>query len=483
MELIKLRLKIGHSGLLALLLAFVFAVNAGAQTKSIGLDEAIAIGLRNNKEIKVAQMDVKKAEAAVREAFGYALPSLDLSAGFNHFISKPKTPFPDFGALLGNATYAILFKEKVIPEDDSKYLPVGYALQSFALSNSFETKVTVSQILFNSSVFRGIGASQIYLDLAKQALRATVSKTVLDVKKAFYGVLLAKESLSITEASMKNAQENLKNVQSYYKQGLVSEFDALQVEVQVENIKPRVEELRRIVNDAKNGMKILLGIDQSEELDVTGAFEYKYEILPGESETVSRALNGNLDLKTLQLQKEVNDEFINLERADYWPMINAFGSYSYAGSSDKFDFQTYSSTIVGVSMSINLFRGMRASNRIDQAEISSLQTGERISLVKNATEMQTRSKLMELRKVQSEITAVERNVELAKRAYDIAVTRYKEGTGTQLEIKNADLELSAAQVNRLQSINQYIVAKAELEQLCGMLDEGYMDLIGKEMND
>ena len=138
-----------------------------AQTQTLTLDEAIQLALVNNKDIKVSYLNTEKSQAAVREAFGYALPSVDVAADFSHFLKKPKMPFPDFEALLTNATYNILFEENIIPEDQSKYLPVETTLQSFALTNSYSASLTLTQVLFSSAVFEGIGATKTYYELSK----------------------------------------------------------------------------------------------------------------------------------------------------------------------------------------------------------------------------------------------------------------------------------------------------------------------------
>lgn len=56
-------------------------------------------------------------------------------------------PFPDFEALLTNATYSILFDEQVIPRDNNKFVPIENILQSFSQSNNFSTDITVTQTL------------------------------------------------------------------------------------------------------------------------------------------------------------------------------------------------------------------------------------------------------------------------------------------------------------------------------------------------
>lgn len=455
----------------------VLSLDGFSQSKIYTLDEAIQTALNNNRDIKVAELDVEKSKDAVDEAFGYALPTLDLSASFNHFLQKPKTPFPDFEALLTNATYSILFDENVIPRDNSKYKPIQTQLQSFVQSNSYETSILLTQTLFNSAVFRGIGASQIYLDLAREELKRKVTSTVLDVKKAFYGVLLTKQLLDITTASYNNALENLKNVKALNTQGLVSDYDALQAEVRVENIKPVVLQFENQLKDVKNSFKIVIGVDQKEEIDVEGEFQYAKEEIPEITGTIEKAMESNYSISSLKLKMQVDEAFIDLDRAEYWPSIYAFGNYTYAGSADNFRFQNYSSTVVGLTLSINLFNGERTKNKVQQSEISLKQTGEQLSQLKDYISTQVKAKIYELNRVRSSIDAQERNVNLAQKAYNISNVRYKEGTGNQLEVQNADMELKQARINRLQTIYDYIIAKSSLDEILGMVDPEYIDML------
>lgn len=456
----------------AALLALTITVNLSA--REVNLDEAIQIALENNKEILISKMNVDKAQAAVDEAFGYALPTVDFSANFMHYVEKPVFFFPDFGALLGNATYDILFNENVLPRDDSKFKPVSLVKQSFVLANSYETSVQVSQILFNSAVFQGIGASQKYLDLSKIALKSNVANTILNVKRAFYGALLTKELLAIMEQSLANAQENLNNVKAMHKQGLVSDYDLMQVEVRVENIRPMVVQMRNTLITATDGLKVTLGLDPGADISVKGEMQYIPGEIPALEQTSRQALESNYDLKTLDYKMKVDEAFIELDRSEYWPTVVAFGNYSYAGQSDDFKFQNYSSALVGLNLSINLFKGGRTHNKVQQSTIALKQTEEQKSQFKDYLVMQIKSTLVELERVKTMLDAQERNVTLAEKAYELSVTRYKEGTGTQLEIQNSDIALQQARTNRLNSVYDYIVAKSNLDKLLGNVETKYL---------
>ncbi|MFZ1519319.1 MAG: TolC family protein [Ignavibacteriaceae bacterium] len=459
--------------LFIIIIILIFNFTVSAQSKIYTLDEAINIAIANNKDITISVMNVKKAGAAVDEAFGYALPSVNLNGSFSHFLKKPKMPFPDFEALLTNATYSILFDEQVIPRDNNKFVPIENILQSFSQSNNFSTDITVTQTLFSSAVFKGIGASQIYYDLAKADLHSTVSKTVLLVQKTFYGVLLSKEVFDITKQSFENAQANLNDVKALYKEGMVSEFDMLQAEVQVENLRPMLLQMENNLKSAKDGLKLILSIDQQDEIDVNGNFDYQPYDISNEDGLIDEALKTNYDLRTLELKKQVDEAFVELDVSEYWPNIAAFGQYAYNGSSDDWKFNTYSSATIGLNFTINLWQGNRTSNAVQQSTITYQQTEEQLNQLKDYTLLNVKSKLQELKRVQSLIDVQNRTVDVAERSYHIAKVRYKEGAGSQIELQNTDLALKQARLNRIQSMYSYLTTKYELEQILGRTNPDY----------
>ncbi len=460
-------------------LTLLFLTPVFAQTHDtlrVNLDQAIRLALKNNREIRIAKLDVQKARAAVKEAFGYALPSLDFSAGFTHFIQKPRMPFPDFKAMLNNATYGVLFQEGLLPYDPNKFLPIKFKLQSFARTNSYQAEAKVTQILFNSAVFRGIGASQIYLNLSKENLKRAIAKTVLDVKKAFYGVLLTRQLEQIAQSRFTNAQAHLRNIKAMRAQGLLSDFVEMQATVQVENIRPMLLQLRNAHEDALNGLKIIMNIDQNTPLKVIGQLQYQKETLPTEQALIKEAKKRNLSLHVLKIKNQLDDELTAVDRGGYWPTLAAFGNYSYTGTGEGWDFQTYTSSTVGLSLSINLFQGGRTLHKVQQDQIAAKQTLEQIHTLTDGIEMQVKSKLNDLKRVQKQIEAMKRNVDLAQRAYEMAEHRYQVGEGSELEVKDADLQLNNARTNYAKAVHDYLLAKAALYNLIGRVDAVYYDL-------
>lgn len=459
---------------LIILVAMIIIASNELHSRVLTLDSAIAIALQNNNDVRIAQLELDRANAAVKEAYGYAMPTVDFSTQFTHFIEKPQMPFPDFNALLNNATYGVLFKEKLVPQDNSKMMPMETKLQSFALANSYTTTLQLQQVLFSSTVFKGISSSGIYRNLAREALISKINSTISNVKKAFYGALLSQEVLKITKESLKNAEDNLSSVRALYKQGMVAEFDAMRAEVQVENIRPLVLQMESNLETVLNNLKVVLGMPQEESIELKGEIQFIKANLSDDAEMMKQVRQNNPDLKTLKVKRDFDEALIDLDISTFYPTIAGFGSYSLSGSSDKFDFQNYNQAVVGLSLSINLFNGWRTTQRIEQGQINVMKTEESIAQLENFISAQVKSKLLELKKIESNIQAQDRNVELAQKTYDIAQLRYKNGTGNQLEIENAEMSLRQAKTNRLQSVYQYNTILFDIEALIGKVEQKYL---------
>jgi outer membrane protein len=465
------KLKIPIIGMLALLVAWA---SATAQPTKLTVEDAVRIALEKNIDIQMAKMDVTNAQAEVDIAYGYAYPTVDLTGNISHFFEKPKTVFPDMFTDITNGTNKMLLDYGLISEY-KKQESQGVTLQTFAQFNNYEAKIQATQILFSSAVFTGIGASQKYLDLAKENLRSQMAEIVTNAKTGFYGVILTSEMLDILRQSQKNAEDNYRNVKAMFEAGLASEYDALQVEVRVENIKPQVVQLENKLKENKDLLKLGLGLDQSTEIELDGSLEYEKFDLPDLELITKRAMESSYDLNVLKLKKGVDEAFVDLEKADYYPTIAAFANYSRAGAANNLDFLNWGSGMFGLQFSMNIFRGGQTENKVEQKQIEVEKTNENILLLQQYLILQIKAQVLEVQRVQSQVEAQQRNVSLAQRAYNIATTRFDEGMGTQLEIKNADMELITARTQLYQSQFDYLSSIFRLRRITGTVEENLIN--------
>jgi outer membrane protein len=448
-------------------LLIVQSVNAQLTNQTpLTLENAIKTALQNNPDLRTSKLEMEKANQRILEAWGNTMPSVDISTQYVHLIDKPVTYFPDY---LIYPLYKIMDSTAQFPK------PTGeLVLLPGSMSPSFTAgaSLNVRQILFNGAVFVGVGAANIYSDLASDLYFAKKVETVTKVKKVYYGALLAREALSLVRSSLQNAEDNLKNVRLLKAQGIVSEYDELRASVGVENLRPAVIQSENNYDLALDALRNVIGLGNREELALLDSLSFKPVDAELLQEAEALALEKNPGLSAVKRQIELNGAVVNAERSNYLPTIAAFGSYQYQGIKNQFNFSTndfYKSSQIGLSFSLNLFQGLQTYARVEQAQMEQRKSEEQMTALERNVRTGVHSVKSNLQQAARRLSAQDKTIEMAERGYKIVTARFLSSAATQLEVNDAQLALTQARVNRIQAVYDYLVAAADLDQLLGYL--------------
>lgn len=440
-------------------------LQAGGQdqpSRRLSLEDAVRLAMKHNPDLTTARLEVQRSDARVLEAWGNAMPSVDVSGQYVHMIDKPVTFFPDY------FLYTFLKGiDSTIPKPTGQLVPISFA-PSFAANAS----LNVTQILFNGAVFVGVGAAHVYSHLARDLYQSKEVETVTKVRKAYYGALLAHEASALMRSSLQNAEDNLKNVRVMLKQGIVSDYDELRASVGVENLRPMVIQSETNYNLALDNLRNTIGVTNQEDFILTDSLSFHPvdDTLLARAETI--VLESNPNLSAVRRQIELNGAVVNAERSSYLPTIAAFGSYQYQSAKEQFNFSTrdfYKGSQVGLSLSLNLFKGLQTYARVEQAQLEERKSEEQRTNLERMLQTGLHSVLGNLQQARKRVDALGKTVEMAERGYKIVTTRFLSNAATQLEVNDAQLALTQAKVNRIQAVYDYLVASADLEQLIGRL--------------
>ncbi len=455
---------------LCLALAIVFATAPAESQQNppqrLSLQDAVRLAMKRNPDLTSARLEVKRSDSRVVEAWGNALPTVDLSGQYVHLIDKPVTFFPDV------FLYSFMKEiDSTTPKPTGQLVPVSFS-PGFAASAT----LNVRQILFNGAVFIGVGAANIYSHLARDLFQAKQVETVTKVRKAYYGALLAHEALDLMHSSLQNAEDNRQNVRLMLKQGIVSEYDELRASVGVENLRPMVIQSETNFNLAVDNLRNTIGVSNKDEFVLTDSLSFQSvdeEIL---KRAESLVLELNPGLSAVKRQIELNGAVVNAERSNYLPTIAAFGQYQYQAAKNEFNFSTndfYKGSTVGLSLSLNLFQGFQTYARVEQAQLEQRKSQEQQVSLERTLQTGLHSIMGNLQQARKRVEAQGKTVEMAERGYKIVTTRFLSNSATQLEVNDAQLALTQAKVNRVQAIYDYLVATVDLDQLIGRLP-GYL---------
>jgi outer membrane protein len=449
--------------------SFLFADWMLAQTSAstpLTLEKAVQLAVRNNPDLRTSRLEQEKAGGRVLEAWGNALPAVDISSQYVHLIDKPVSYFPDY---LIYPLYKIMDTTARFPKATGQLILLpGSMSPGFTAGAS----LTVRQILFNGAVIVGVGAANTYSSLAGELYRVKTVETVAKVKKVYYGALLAREVLELTRSSLKNAEDNLKNVRLMKSQGIISEYDELRATVGVENVRPMVIQTENGYELALDALRNTIGMVENESLTLVDSLSFQAvdDLIIANADNI--VMESNPGLRVVQRQIDLNGAAVSAERSSYLPTILAFGSYQYQGIKNEFNFSTndfYKSSQVGLSLSLNLFQGLQTYARVEQAQLEQQKSEEQKIALERNLKTGVHSVKNNLQQARKRLEVQDKTIELASRGYRIVTTRFLSSAATQLEVNDAELALTQAKVNRVQAVYDYLVAAADLDQLIGRL--------------
>ena len=251
----------------------------------------------------------------------------------------------------------------------------------------------------------------------------------------------------------------------------MSEYDKISAEVQMRSIKPNLISAANAVTLAKLQLKVLMGITADVEIKINDSLtNYETAMFANQLREENVNLDNNTTMKQLDLNMKLLEKNVKSLKTNFMPTLSMSFSYQdqslYNPNINFFNYNWSNSSSLMFNLSIPLYK---ASNftKVKSARIQMRQLDwNRID-----TERQLNMQIVSCRNNMSasteQVVSNKENVMQAKKAVVIAEKRYDVGKGTVLELNSSQVSLTQAQLTYNQSIYDYLVAKADLDQVLG----------------
>jgi outer membrane protein len=434
--------------LILLMLAAVWPAALDAQepkpTLVLTLDEAVAMALRQNPFYLATQEKENEARSGVREAVSRFMPSLN-AQGLNTLDEK----------------LFVLEFPSLIPGQPPQRISIDF-------TKNYQTALSFSLPLFaGGRLVAGYKQAGYNLDASRESVRLSEQETVFNVKRAFYGYLLAKEFSAVADEALALAEKFRDNVKNLYEVGMASKFDLLRSDVQVANLKPQAIRARNSVEVAALGLKTVLGIGLDTPIEIKG------ELAAPPPETVSEAiveeaLAGRPELRQLDYQRRMAGEMLKIVRGSVLPTVGIGGAYNLWSDSLSFkkgSWQNYYA--INLSVSLPLFNGFESRARVGQSRAMIREIDWTRKGLSDAIAFEVRQAVLNNNQARETLLSQEKNVEQAREAVRIAELNYAEGLATNLDVSTAQVALSQARTNYSQALYDCVISQAQLEKAVG----------------
>ena len=446
----------------------------------ITLEQALEIALSENVSVKVADMEIERTGYAKKGAYAALFPQIDASGAYQRTIKKQVMYMDvDMSSIMGGGVQGGngggtgdggAQDEGQIPETAAASKGSGGGIE-VGRWNTWSAGFSAAMPVINAQLWKSIKLSGLDVELAVEKARSSRLDMVTQVKNAYFGTLLAKEAFNVYKDVYENAVKNFEETQKKFDAEKISEMELLRAKTTVANAIPNVYNAESSVILALWQLKAVLGVDLDLNLDIAGKLDdYAQHMFYDIHQHDDVSLDRNSTMKQLAIQAEMLAENIKLQKYANIPSLAVAFNFNMNAMTNDFNFSEYRWTpysVVGLSLNIPIFAGGKRFQQIRQAKNQYQQVQLQTVDAERQLKIAIRQFLATMETNMKSYYAAQDAVAAAEKGYHIAEKAYQVGRSTLIELNDAQLGLTQAQLAESQAIYNFVTAKAQLEQTLG----------------
>ena len=414
-----------------------------ADTITLSRQQCLEIALQDNPTVKIADWEVKKVDYAKKETLASVFPSIDFTGAYQRSIEL-QTIRMDLGG-------------------QSQSIKMGS-------DNSWNLGFSASLPLIAPSLWKAIDISDTQILASLEDARASRLDLVNQVNKAYYALMLAVASKDVIQKNYDVALFNAELYEKQFQNGTASEYDVLRSSVQVKNIEPELLQADIAVKQCQLQLKVLMGISSDLNIYPDIALGEMSEEMWAYPTDLNLSLQDNTSLRSIEIQKSLLNKNVTLKKFAWIPTLGASYTLSWTSLSNGSPFKNQQFnpySFVGLALSIPIFSGGSKYYGLKQAQVQLKEIELQKDYLVNSLNMQVELAIDNMNRESAQINSSKDGVKQAAKAYEIMQKSFEIGAASYLELRDAELANTSAQLVYLQSIYNYLVSSSELDLLLG----------------
>lgn len=367
--------------------------------KNDKLKELIKIALENNRDLKIAILNIEAARATYRIEESKYFPAIEANASNTNSrdITSNNTEISRTYSTKFGASYELDLFGKTRSLNDS-------ALQNYLATKYAATSTKISLISEVINIWNTLCANTEHLKILEDSIKNLKLSYELTQKKFDMGIILIDDVLT-AKTSLKEAEVNLFNQ-------------------------------RTVIEKNKNTLELLISTTIPKKLIPDGFEENEKSLMLIQAGISSKVLFSRPDIIQAEYNLKAKNANIGAARAAFFPSITLTADYGLASTSLSSLFNGNSQTVWSFIPSINLpiFKGGENKANLDYAK-----TQQKIALAQYEKTVQSAFKdvandLIERANISKQLNAQEDLVNTAKKSYEVSLNSYKYGLGNYLNV-------------------------------------------------
>lgn len=428
------------------------------ETQSITLQQAIDLARRNSQVLQIAQKQVEQNRSGVREQQAALFPDLTFQMAATRQVSASG----QIGVQTRLRQNATLPASRQLPTNSPEFQNFG----TIGLNNSL-------QLSYDLDIFgrrtANIRAAREQLRFRELDLERQAEQLRFDTSEAYYNLQNSDGQVAIRQASVRNAQQSLRDAEALERAGVGTRFAVLQAQSNVANEVQQLSVARRDQRVAQRRLAEILNISQSANLTAADPVEQAGSWRLSLEESIVQAFKNRPELEQQLVQRNISQQQRRSIRAGGLPQVNVTGSYNFQGltTDDTRPFATRgwaSGYAVQANLTWNFFDGGAVKARVKQRDADISIAESRFDQLRNQVRREVEQAYFGLESSFENIETSEAGVLQSREALRLARLRFQAGVGTQTDVIQAETDLTRAERNRLSAIVNYNLGLSSLQR-------------------
>jgi outer membrane protein TolC len=438
----------------ALMLAAVLA----AAPTPIQLEEARARS-RENTQSLTALLQVASAEQDVRIARSSLLPQVGFQAGATGMYSGPSRSY------------------NVVPsETGSGYvnIPVDVPESAFV---DFGVGVSIRQVIYDRSIWARLEQSGAQLESQRGQALEDRDASELEGIQRFFLLYRTQATIQVLQANVKRSEEQLERSRAMFTAGRVGKAEELSAQVNLGN--DRIAVVTQLSQLAGNQVQLATWLALPGAEEVTAVEPELLRQVPAPVIPLSQALEEARArrplLVALREQLRASELQERIAHAGFLPQVSLSVDLQRGGPDADIVFlqpRLQNSVRGGIALSWDLFSGWATTAQQSRARAQSRVAELNLRQAERDLEGQVRQAhaTLEAQIIATELA--EANRKAAVDALALASERFNAGVSSTLEVRDAQLKLTQAELTLLENRIDVEVARFALMRAMGTLNPG-----------
>jgi outer membrane protein TolC len=411
---------------LAFVAVVAFASKGISAQMEIDVERAVELAIANNPQMKIAASDITIAGESRKQAYR----TQGVSVAFTH-----------------SSSYTHYQKDDV-------HL------------NMFSSGVTASYPLYSGGVIENtMKKSHLGYQEREKALEMTRQDLRMSVATGFYSMQQKSDMAKLAGESVERLKAHVENVRIQYENGKVGKADLLRSEVELANGELSFESAANAYAVAVKQLNSFMGVPLDTELTWgSGMTHVKFPHTLEECVAFARENHPNLSVAVLRVREAETD--VDIALGEKRPRANLSATQNLSSNSDWPGF-TKDNFSIQLSVEYTLFDSGVSSSKVALAKEAVQRAKYDYELTWDSIFLSVNSDFMGIMEAERRIEKAQNALEDARGAYAIALNRYEEGVGTNIEVIDSQVALTHTESNYTQALCDYNIALTRIENSMG----------------